>query len=208
MRAVADFAADHELILVSDEVHHDLVYPGHHFVPMDVAVPGVRPRLIVATAASKTFNIAGLRTGQLTIPDPGLRARVAGRLRALDYAPNMMGVAMTRAAYSTAGAEWADAQIAHLDANRRIFDAGIAAIPGITSMPLQSTYLAWVDFTSTGMSQDEIDRRIRDSARIGVSPGPGFGPGGELHHRFNLAAPRARIEQAVARLQTAFADLQ
>ena len=91
LRAVADFAADNELILVSDEVHHDLLYPGASFVPMDIAAPEHRNRLIVATAASKTFNLAGQRTGNLIIPDPDLRAAIAGRLRALDYSPNVPG---------------------------------------------------------------------------------------------------------------------
>lgn len=208
LRAVADFAARNGLVLVSDEVHHDLVYPGQTFVPMAVAAPEARDRLVTATAASKTFNIAGQRTGNLTIADPNLRSDIAARLRALDSRPNALGVKMVTAAYSPDGATWADAQIAHLDSVRQIFDAGVNAIPGVRSLPLQSTYLAWVDFSGTGMEFDEINARTRDIARIAASPGPDFGTGGESFLRFNLATPRAVVEQAVARLQAAFADLQ
>ena len=101
-----------------------------------------------------------------------------------------------------------DAQIAHLDANRNLFDAGINAIPGVRSLPLQATYLAWVDFSGTGMSFAEIEARIRDQAKIAVSPGPSFGAGGESFVRVNLATSRARVAEAVARLQAAFSDLQ
>ncbi len=208
LRAVADFAARNGLVLVSDEVHHDLVYPGQTFVPMAVAAPEARDRLVTATAASKTFNIAGQRTGNLTIADPNLRSDIAARLRALDSRPNALGVKMVTAAYSPDGATWADAQIAHLDSVRQIFDAGVNAIPGVRSLPLQSTYLAWVDFSGTGMEFDEINARTRDIARIAASPGPDFGTGGESFLRFNLATSHARVAEAVERLREAFADLQ
>ncbi|OYX45006.1 MAG: aminotransferase [Rhodobacterales bacterium 32-67-9] len=207
-RAVADFALRNNLILVSDEVHHDLVYAGETFVPMDVAAPAARHALVTLTAASKTFNIAGQRTGNMIIADATLRAAMTTRLHALDLAPNGLGVKMVTAAYSPEGAAWVDAQIAHLDANRRLFDAGVNAIPGVRSLPLQSTYLAWVDFSGTGMAYEEFDARVRKTARIAASPGPGFGTGGENFLRFNLATQRARVTEAVERLQKAFADLQ
>ncbi len=208
LRAVAEFAERNDLILLSDEIHHDLVYPDSHFTPMDVAATDIRHRMVYLTAASKTFNIAGQRTGNMIIPDPDLRAAMAHRLYTLDYGPSMLGVQMITAAYSVQGAEWVDAQIAYLDGNRRIFDEAVNAIPGVRSLRLQSTYLAWVDFSGTGMSPDEITARIRDDARIAVSLGSQFGPGGETFQRFNLATQRARIVEACERLQAAFGDLQ
>ena len=208
LRAVADFAARNGLVVVSDEIHHDLVYPGETFVPMAVAAPQARDRLVTATAASKTFNIAGQRTGNLIIADPVLRAALAARLRALDYAPNGLGVKMVTAAYTPEGAAWVDAQVAHLDSMRKLFDAGIHAIPGLRSLPLQATYLAWVDFSGTGMDFAEFDGRVREVAKIAASPGPQFGTGGETFLRFNLATQRARVVEAVERLQRAFGDLQ
>ena len=208
LRAVSEFARKNDLILVSDEIHHDLVYPGATFMPIALAAPDAHPWTVYLTAASKTFNIAGQRTGNMIIPDEKLRAEMKSRLRSLDYVPSGLGVTMVTAAYSPEGAVWADEQIAHLKSNTDIFDAGINAIPGIWSMPLQSTYLAWVDFSGTGMTQDEIAARIRDKAKIAVSPGPAFGTGGECWMRFNLATQRHIVEDAVARMQDAFSDLQ
>ena len=208
LRAVADFADRNDLLLVSDEVHHDLVYAGHRHVPTDVAAPGHRARTVTLTAASKTFNIAGQRTGNMIIPDAGLRAAMQRRLAMLDYGPSALGVEMVTAAYSPEGATWVDAQIAHLDGNRKLFDATVNAIPGLSSMPLQATYLGWVDFAGTGMDADEIITRLRRDAGIATSHGPDFGPGGESWQRFNLATQRARIEDACQRLRAAFGDLQ
>ncbi|GIT88405.1 MULTISPECIES: MalY/PatB family protein [Roseobacter] len=208
LRGIAEFAARNDLILVSDEIHHDLVFPDHTFVPMHIAAPEVEDRLIVLTAASKTFNIAGQRTGNMIIPDAKLRKEMQHRLNTLDYKPAALSLQMITAAYSPEGAKWADAQIQHLDQNRKTFDAAIATIPGVTSMPLQATYLAWVDFSGTGMSYDEISQRVRKSARIAPSAGPDFGPGGETFLRFNLATQHHRVEEACARLKDAFSDLQ
>lgn len=208
LRAVAAFAARNDMILISDEIHHDLIYPGQRFFPMHVAAREHQDRMVVLTSASKTFNIAGMKTGSFIIPDATLRQKMQERLRALDYTANMMGVAMTTAAYTPDGADWVDAQIRHLDEMRQLFDAAIARIPGVHALPLQSTYLAWVDFSGTGMTFDEIDARVRHHARIAASPGPAFGTGGETFLRFNFATTRARVEEAGRRLQAAFADLQ
>jgi cystathionine beta-lyase len=96
----------------------------------------------------------------------------------------------------------------YLDGNRQVFDAGVNAIPGLRSMPLEATYLAWVDFAGTGMEAAEFIRRVEQGAGIAANHGATFGLGGEAFLRFNLATPRARVTEAVARLQAAFADLQ
>ena len=82
------------------------------------------------------------------------------------------------------------------------------ALPGVRSIPLEATYLAWIDFSATGMSPKELIDRVHDHARIAPSPGTAFGKGGETFLRFNLAMPRKRITEAVSRLQAAFGDLQ
>jgi cysteine-S-conjugate beta-lyase len=208
LRGVADFCARHDLILVSDEIHHDLVYPGQRHVPMPLAAPEVIPRLVMMTASTKTFNIAGAHIGNVIIPDPALRARFGARMMALGLSPNSFGMHMVTAAYAPEGAGWVDDLMAYLDGNRRLFDAGINAIPGVTSMPLEATYLAWVDFAGTGMTAAEFTGRVEKGALICTNHGSSFGKGGESFLRFNLAMPRALVVQAVDRLQTAFADLQ
>ena len=208
LRGVADFCTRHDLILVSDEIHHDLIYPGQRHVPMPLAAPGVVDRLVMMTASTKTFNIAGAHIGNVIIPEPALRARFAARMMALGISPNAFGMHMATAAYSPEGAGWVDALMAYLDGNRRLFDAGINAIPGVTSMPLEATYLAWVDFAGTGMTAAEFTGRVEKGALICTNHGSSFGTGGGSFLRFNLAMPRALVAHAVDRLQAAFADLQ
>ena len=207
LQGVAAFAKRHDLVLVSDEIHHDLVMPGQTHIPM-AHVAGIEDRLVMMTAATKTFNIAGSHTGNVIIPDAALRAPFAARMAALGISPNSFGLHMTMAAYSAEGAAWVDDLCRYLDDNRKLFDDGINAIPGVHSMPLEATYLAWVDFAGTGMSQEEVIRRVQQDAQIAPNHGATFGQGGESFLRFNLGAPQAQIADAVDRLQKAFADLQ
>jgi len=207
LKGVAAFAKRHDLTLVSDEIHHDLVMPGHTHTPM-AKIDGIEDRLVMMTATTKSFNIAGTHSGNVIIPDAALRERFAARMAALGMGPNSFGLVMAEAAYSPEGAAWIDALVTYLDGNRQIFDAGVNAIPGLKSMPLESTYLAWVDFSGTGMSREDFTARVEKQAKIAPNHGPTFGKGGESFLRFNLATPRARIEAAVSRLQEAFSDLQ
>ncbi len=206
-RALADFCAAHDLILVADEIHHDLVMPGRRHLPTAVALGDTLDRLVVLTASSKTFNLAGALIGNAIIPDAGLRARFAKVHRAAGTGLNGLAVRMATAAYSQ-GDAWLDALLPYLAENARVFEAGIAAIPGLRPMPLDATYLSWVDFAGTGMATDEINARVLGTARIAPSPGAQFGTGGESFLRFNIGTPHARVREAVARLQDAFADLQ
>ena len=208
LRGVADFCKRHDLILVSDEIHHDLVMPGHKHTVMALAAPDIADRLVMMTATTKTFNIAGAHIGNVIIADPALREKFAAVLLKLGISPNSFGMHMVTAAYSPEGAVWVDHLTEYLDGNRREFDAGVNAIPGVRSMPLAATYLAWVDFAGTGMSAAEFTTRVEKVAKIAINQGASFGSGGESFLRFNIACPRAMITEAVARLQAAFADLQ
>lgn len=208
LRGVAAFAKRHDLIVVSDEIHHDLVFPGAKHTVMPLAAPEIADRLVMMTATTKTFNIAGSHIGNVIIPDPVLRAKFAAVMNGLGISPNSFGLFMATAAYSPEGAEWLDALMLYLDENRRVFDEGVNAIPGLKSMPLEATYLAWVDFSGTGMRREEFTDRVQGAAKIAANTGPSFGKGGEDCLRFNIATPRARIVEAVARLKAAFSDLQ
>ena len=207
LQAVAAFAKRHELILVSDEIHHDLTMPGYTHIPT-AHIDGISDRLVTMTATTKTFNIAGGHAGNVIIKDPDLRARFGGRMAAMGISANSFGLFMATAAYSPDGAAWVDDLRAYLDGNRQVFDAGVNAIPGVKSMALESTYLAWVDFSGTGMSMEEMIERVQKNAKIAASHGPTFGLGGDNFLRFNIGTTRAQIEDAVARLQVAFSDLQ
>ncbi|ARJ68745.1 MalY/PatB family protein [Paracoccus contaminans] len=209
LREIADFCRARDLILLSDEIHHDLVLPGapRHLVTA-LAAPDIADRLVTMTAATKSFNIAGAHLGNVIIPDAGLRERYKARMMALGISPGLFGLPMVTAAYSPEGAAWIDALVDYVGENARLFDRAVGAIPGARPMPLQATYLAWVDFSGTGMEAAEIHRRIEAGARIAANHGESFGTGGQSHMRFNLAMPRAQVAEAAGRLQEAFADLQ
>lgn len=208
MLQIAEFAAEHNLIVISDEIHADLVYGPARHIPMALAAPDHSDRIVTITAASKTFNLPGLRTGQTIIENPKLHAEYLRRIVMTEYQPCIPGIIATKAAYTPEGEDYVIALCDYLKDNREVFDAGINAIPGLSSMDLEATYLAWVDFSGTGMSPDEITDRIRKGAKIAGSPGPTFGTGGETFHRFNIAMPRSQIHEAVARMTKAFSDLQ
>ena len=208
LQGVADFAKRHDLILVSDEIHHDLVYPGVTHTPMTLVDDSNTDRLVMMTATTKTFNIAGSHSGNVIIADPDLRKKFANRMAALGLSPNSFGLFMAEAAYSPEGAEWVDALVDYLDGNRKLLDAAIADIPGLASMPLEATYLSWVDFSGTGMGREEFTKRVEQDARIAVNHGPTFGKGGDSFLRFNIATPCSVVQTAVERLAEAFKDLQ
>ncbi|WP_300440159.1 MalY/PatB family protein [uncultured Mameliella sp.] len=208
LRGLAEFAKRHDLVLVSDEIHHDLLMPGERHIPMARVDAGIEDRLVMMSATTKTFNMAGSHIGNVITPDAALRKRFGDVMAGLGMSPNSFGMVTATAAYSPEGAAWVDELCAYLDGNRQLFDEGVNAIPGVTSMPMQATYLAWVDFAGTGMSPEEFTRRVEKEARIAVNHGNTFGSGGESFLRFNYATPRARVAEAVSRLQEAFADLQ
>lgn len=208
LRAIAGFAQKHDLTLISDEVHNDLILPGYTHLPTALAAPEAAPRLVTMTSASKTFSIAGARLGAVIIGDETLRHQFKGTVSRADLYPNLLGVTLSRAAFSPDGAAWLDALLPYLAGNFDAFRAGIETIPGAAVHRLEGTYLAWVDFSGTGMTDAELWSRVTERARVVPSPGPAFGTGGSGGLRFNLGTQRARIGEAVERLTQAFADLQ
>ncbi len=209
LRALAAFCAEHDLILVSDEIHCDLLFDGAKHTPTLTAASEIADRLITCVAATKTFNLAGAHVGGCFTSNVALKKRLDARIMASGLGSyNGFGMIATEAAWRT-GEAWLDALLPYLTANRDLFDARIqAAAPGARSMHLDSTYLAWVDFSATGLSPEDVAARVAKRARIFASPGPQFGPGGETWLRFNFATPRPLLEQALGRLDDAFADLR
>jgi len=208
IKALTAFCERHDLLLVSDEIHCDLVFePGGHIPTFKIA-PEIADRLITTVAATKTFNLAGAHVGACVTSNPEIKKRLDKRIAAsgLGSYPSF-GMLATEAAWRT-GDAWLDSLLPYLDANRRFFEKRIAEIaPGARSMPLASTYLTWVDFAGTGLSPAEVEARVKVNAKIFASPGPQFGPGGESWLRFNIATPRTILEKALDRLDEAFGDL-
>jgi cystathionine beta-lyase len=208
LREIAAFCTRHDLILVSDEIHHDLVMPGQKHTVMPLAAPEIQDRLVMMTATTKTFNIAGCHVGNVIIADRALRAPFQASINARGVSPNAFGMVMATAAYSPEGAAWVDALVGYLDGNRRLFEDELGAIPGLRPMPLEATYLAWIDFAGTGMESAEFTARVEKQALIAANHGQSFGAGGGSFLRFNLATPRAVVAESVSRLKQAFGDLQ
>ncbi|MEM0947561.1 MAG: PatB family C-S lyase [Pseudomonadota bacterium] len=205
--ALAEFVRRHDLLLMSDEIHQDLVYPGANHTPLTL-IDDLSERLIMLTAVTKTFPMPGMRVGNIIINDPTLRQAMAARFRALKFQPTTMGPALATAAQTPEGSQWADALVAYLDGNRKAFADGIGSIPGLRMTPIEATFLAWVDFSGTGMTTEEFTARVERDAGIAANRGVTFGPGGEQFLRFNLGTQRTRIEEALSRLSRAFGDLQ
>ena len=204
LRAVADFCIRHDLLLISDEIHHDLVFSPNRHIPMTLAAPDIEDRLIMLTAVTKTFNLAGAHTGNVIIADTNLRQEFARRMMALGISPNSFGMFMAEAVYSPDGVSWLDEVMPYINRNRQLFDQQMNAINGVRSMPLEATYLAWVDFRNTGLSTDEVTKRVLHGARIAVNLGNTFGKGGEGFLRFNLATPRSLVVEALSRIERVF----
>ena len=209
LRALGALCAERDLILVSDEIHCDLVFDGAKHTPTMAAAPEIADRLITCVAATKTFNLAGAHVGACITSNAALKRRLDARIAASGLGSyNRFGMIATEAAWRT-GEAWLDELLPYLTKNRDVFDARIeAAAPGARSMHLDGTYLAWVDFSGTGLAPEDVAARVRDRARLFVSPGEQFGPGGETWLRFNFATPRLLLDEALSRLEGAFSDLR
>jgi cysteine-S-conjugate beta-lyase len=209
LRALGTLCGEHDLILVSDEIHCDLVFDGAKHTPTLAAAPEIADRLITCVAATKTFNLAGAHVGACITSNVALKRRIDARIAASGLSSyNRFGMIATEAAWRT-GEMWLTELLPYLAKNRDLFDARIqAAVPGARSMRLDATYLAWVDFAGTALAPDEIASRVKDRARIFASPGEQFGPGGETWLRFNFATPRPILDDALSRLEDAFYDLR
>lgn len=209
LRALARFCTEHDLLLVSDEIHCDLVFANARHTPTMTAAPEIMDRLITCFAATKTFNLAGAHVGACVTANPALKKKLDARIGASGLSSyNGFGMIATEAAWRT-GEAWLDALLPYLTKNRDLFDARIeAAAPGARSMRLDGTYMAWVDFSGTGLAPKQVADRVARRARIFASPGEQFGPGGESWLRVNFATPRPILEEALDRLDDAFRDLR
>jgi len=204
---VAAFCEKHDLLLISDEVHNDLVFaPAKHNVLANIA-PHISHRLVTLVATTKTFNLAGAMIGSIVVADDELRQQLAKVTSAAGTSFNRLGMMMTEAAWRT-GDAWLEALLVYLAENKRIFEDSINKIAGVKAMPIDATYLCWVDFSGTGMPAVDFIARVEGDAAIAANHGASFGTGGENFLRFNIACRRAVVQEAVRRLHAAFSDLQ
>ncbi|MCZ0737840.1 MalY/PatB family protein [Phreatobacter sp. AB_2022a] len=195
-----------DLLIVSDEIHCDLVHAGARHIPIATLGPEIAARTITLMSASKTFNIPGLKTAFAIVPNPDLRKRFeAARLGMVD-SNNLLGLAATEAAYRS-GRPWRDQLMAYLAANLDHLEAEIAArFPAITFRRPEATFLAWLDCSALGLKPTP-HAFFLDRARIGFSAGEEFGREGFGHVRMNFGTPRALLDEALARMSAGLAAI-
>ena len=203
LASVIDIAERHDLTILSDEIHGDLVYPGCRHRPMAslTSNPG---RIVTAVAPSKTFNIPGLGLSALIVPDPARRTAINGMLDRFGVnIGNPFSILAFEVAYRE-GSAWLESLLQYLRANRDAAAEFLAKrLPQISLCEPQGTYLLWLDCRELGMADEELKRFFVHKARVGLSPGPLFGTGGAGFMRMNIGTPQQVLITALERIHHA-----
>ena len=204
LEKLGNLCADNNVLLISDEIHADLMMGGHKHQAVCAISEKIRQNTITHYAPSKTFNLAGLQTAYAIIPNDEMRAKYMKGLNANRiFNMNWFGSAALEAAYNhcdgyvTALCDYVTANIDYMA------DFLKEKLPMLKMEKAEATYMVWVDFRGTGMSTEEIETFIAQKAHIGTDMGTWFGPGGEGYLRFNLACPRKLLEKALNQLESA-----
>ena len=209
LRRLGEICLANDCVIVSDEIHCDLLVGGAVHTPAASLSPELAQKTITLMAPSKTFNLAGLAASFAIIPDSGLRKRFQ-RARAGGGGVNVLGLVAMEAALRDCDDYLAQLN-AYITGNVEYFAGAVAGIPGLLLVPPggpEGTYLAWVDMRELGLDDEALKDFMLRKARIATSYGAMFGAGGEGFQRFNLACPRSVVEEAVLRLKAAVAALR
>lgn len=197
---------ENHVLVVDDEIHHDLIMPGHtHYVYASLS-PEMEQNCLVLTAPSKTFNLAGLQTSNIFVPNEALRREMEAFLKRGSANPkcNILGYKACEIAYSSCG-EWLDECIQVIDENRRVITEFMAEnFPQIRVCELQATYLLWMDWNGLGLDYKELERINRQEAGLFYDEGYIFGAQGEGFERWNLACPTSYVVAALKRMKEAY----
>ncbi|MBP5233989.1 MAG: pyridoxal phosphate-dependent aminotransferase [Planctomycetes bacterium] len=204
LEAMAAICLRHGVFVLADEIHEDFVYPGHRHVVFASLAPEVADACAVLTAPSKTFNLAALHVANVFIANARARQAFRQELAAQGFSqPNIMGLVACEAAYRH-GAEWVDRLVAYLAGNIALMRETLGArLPQLRLVEPEGTYLPWVDFSALGLSAAELERFVVEKAKLWLDGGEMFGAGGAGFQRFNVAAPRAVVRQALEQLESA-----
>jgi len=202
---MAEACLRHELTIVSDEIHCDLVFPGHRHIPTATLSPEVEARTITLMSPSKSFNLAGLKVAFAVIPNAALRERFLAARSGLQSAPNLLGSVAMNAVYREAD-PWLQALLKYLEGNRDfVVDFVRQHLPGVRVTAPEGTYLAWLDCREAGLPSRPFTFFLQQ-ARVALNPGESFGRGGEGFARLNFGCPRATLTEALERMRRAFEE--
>lgn len=198
----------HQIMVVSDEIHSDLVFKPHKHIPFAKVVTQEKVKSITCMAASKTFNLAGMSTSLVIAPDEEILKKYT-QLMQISHINmgNIFGSIATQAAYAE-GADWLNQLLGYLLANRDYLSTFISTrLKPLRMLIPEATYLAWVDFSGLGLSQDRLNYWLINEAKVAMNSGTQFGPGGEGYIRINFACPRSMLQEALERIEKAMKKL-
>ena len=201
---LADICLAHNVLIVSDEIHSDLIYKDSHFTSFLTLDEKYKNNVIVCTAPSKTFNLAGLQTSIILIPNKEIRDRFKkslGNVRIEN--PNSFGTAAITSGYNE-GEEWLDAVIEYLDDNRKYIASYLKEnIPAAKYVIPEGTYLAWIDVSDIIPKDMSIEEFFEDKAKVAIDYGHWFGEEGKGYIRLNFACPKSILKEALDRIKAA-----
>ncbi|WP_340111640.1 MalY/PatB family protein [Maribellus mangrovi] len=205
LTALSNICLENDIMIISDEIHSDLVYKGHQHIPLASISEEVANNCMISMAPSKTFNVAGLSSSLVIIPDKTKFARYERTLGVGHLGMgNIFGSIALEAAY-TNGDDWLDQMLDYLWDNYLLLEDFMTKnLPKVEVMKPEATYLVWLDFTAYGMNNDELIKFTMDRAKLALNDGGRFGTGGDGWLRINIGCPRSILEEALQRLGKAF----
>lgn len=204
LETLVEICTRKNILIVSDEIHSDLMLNGNTHIPIAKISQKAAEISLTCIAPSKTFNLAGLSSSALIIPNETLRKTYEKKLDDLHVGMgNLFGIVSLEAAYNS-GEEWLEQLLAYLNENLRFMnDFFLERIPEVKVIPPEATYLVWLDFRGLGLKNKELKEFIIRNAGLGLNDGPSFGPGGDGFQRINIALPRAVLKTALEKLEKA-----
>ncbi len=204
LKKIGDLCFEHHVTVVSDEIHCDLTETGKSYIPFASVSEKCRMNSITCVAPTKSFNIAGLQTAAVIVPNEVLRHKVWRGLNTDEVAePNCFAVSAAIAAYKEGG-EWLDALRKYIDENRKFVSAFLGMnLPQIMLIQSEATYLLWLDCSLLDGDSDQLQKFIRETTGLYLSTGKIYGIGGEHFLRLNIACPRSRLADGLNRLKDA-----
>jgi len=201
LRMTGNICCMNNVLLISDEIHQDIIYTGYKHICTAMLSDEIADNTITCIAPSKTFNIAGLQLSAVIISDKIKRDKFFKYIMTKGLnGSNIFGIVAGEAAYKY-GEPWLNSLLKYLEGNIDFMeDFFEKSLPMVKMHRPQSTYLAWLDFRSLGLTQEELVRRMVHEAGLGLNDGSSFGPGGEGFMRLNFACPRSTLEEGLNRL--------
>jgi len=198
LHELATIADEFDLVILSDEIHCDLVYPGATHIPIATLGGETADRTITFSSASKTFNLAGLRCGVAACGSVQLASRLRSVPRRLRGTVNNLGMLATITAFEE-GSPWLDEVMVYLERNRDRVAQRLSSVNGVSSVPPEATYLYWLDLRATGLGDDPA-AVLSEQANVTLLHGPNFGSAGRGHARLNFATTTSVLDEALDRL--------